>query len=101
MNSIDYLYPKERILDFSDCQYLGEVHQIIKYVLELPDFYGQNLDALWDSLTGIMYLPANIRIIFKPQKSMSVEFLRGVEKIIEVFKEAEQEFGQIKVTVER
>lgn len=44
----------ERILDFSDFQYLGEVHKIIQEKLELPEWYGENLDALWDALTGIM-----------------------------------------------
>ena len=30
MNTIDYLYSKDRVLDFSSCKYLGEVHEIIK-----------------------------------------------------------------------
>lgn len=101
MNSIDYLYPKNRVLDFSNCKYLGEVHKIIKDELELPDFYGENLDALWDSVTGIMYVPANIKIIFKPETKPSADLANAVEEIISVFKEAEEEYGQIKVTAER
>ena len=64
MNNIDYLYSKDRVLDFSNCKYLGEVHELIKKELELPEFYGCNLDALWDAVTGLMYVPANIKIIF-------------------------------------
>ena len=63
MNTIDYLYSKDRVLDFSSCKYLGEVHEIIKTELELPDCYGANLDALWDAVTGLMYVPANIKIM--------------------------------------
>ena len=64
MSNIDYLYSKDRVLDFSNCKYLGEVHELIKKELELPEFYGCNLDALWDAITGLMYVPANIKIIF-------------------------------------
>ena len=28
-------------------------HELIKHQLELPDYYGKNLDALWDMLTEI------------------------------------------------
>ena len=54
MGNIDYLYSKDRVLDFSKCKYLGEVHELIKKELELPEFYGCNLDALWDAITGLM-----------------------------------------------
>ena len=30
MNTIDYLYSKNRTLDFSSCKHLGEIHEIIK-----------------------------------------------------------------------
>ena len=90
----------ERILDFSDCQYLGEVHQIIQKKLELPAWYGENLDALWDALTGIMYVPASIKIIYKPKKIASVELSHEVCKIVEVFKEAVQEYNEFELSVD-
>ena len=36
-------------------------HKILKEKLELPDFYGENLDALWDCLTGFIELPVCIK----------------------------------------
>lgn len=33
------------------------LHEILKRDLELPDYYGANLDALWDCLTGWIDLP--------------------------------------------
>lgn len=39
-----------------------ETHLYIKRKLELPDYYGKNLDALWDLLT-IMSDPINIIIL--------------------------------------
>ena len=101
MSTIDCLYSKDRVLDFSSCKYLGDVHEIIKEELELPEFYGCNLDALWDAITGIMYVPANIKIIFKPETAASHKLVDEIEKIISVFKEAEQEYNQIKLTVEK
>ena len=38
------------ILDFSACKYLGEVHKILKSKFGLPEYYGENWDALWDCL---------------------------------------------------
>ena len=38
------------ILNFSNCKHIGEIHQIIKKGFDLPDYYGENLDALWDCL---------------------------------------------------
>ena len=101
MNSIDYLYTKDRILDFSDCRYLGEVHELIKKELEFPSFYGSNLDALWDAITGLMYVPANIKIVFKPKKVTSKGLAEEIEKIISIFQEAEKEYNQIKLIIEK
>ena len=38
------------ILDFSKCKYLGEVHLMLKEKFGLPEYYGENWDALWDCL---------------------------------------------------
>lgn len=86
---------KDRYLDFTDCTTLGEVHLLIKEVLELPDFYGENLSALWDSLTGIMYVPANITIKKSSTKSLNSE----MDEIIGIFNRAKKLYGEIILTV--
>jgi len=99
MNTI-FDYPcKERILNFSQCKYLSEVHHIIQQELELPDWYGRNLGALWDSLTGIMYTPAEVTIIYNPNckdEALAAE----IDKMIEIFKSAAEEYGEIVVHVQ-
>nr|WP_319487543.1 barstar family protein [uncultured Caproiciproducens sp.] len=100
MNCTKYFIPKQRVLNFSKCQYLGEIHQVIQRELELPEWYGQNLDALWDSITGIMYVPVDITIIFKPETQKSEELASEISKIIDVFKEAAQEYNEITLRVE-
>ena len=101
MNAIDYLYPKDRVMDFSSCKYLGEIHEIIRNELELPEWYGANFDALWDAVTGFMYVPANIKIIYKPETKASQSLSEEVEKIISLFIEAREEYGQITVIIEK
>jgi len=86
---------KLRMLDFSACKYYGEIYQAIKAGLELPEWCGENLDALWDSLTGIMYVPAEITI----KKCKRKNLLKTVEEIIDVFKRAEEAYHEITVKV--
>lgn len=90
----------EATLDFSDCDYLGEVHKIIKEQLNLPEWYGCNLDALRDCLTGIMQAPANIKIVFRPDKKSTLALSDEIQRIIEVFKEAADEYGEIQLFVD-
>jgi len=90
----------EVTLNFSDCDYLGEVHNIIREQLNLPEWYGCNLDALWDCLTGVMQTPANIKIVFKPEKKSTLALSDEIQRIIEVFKEATDEYGEFQLAVE-
>lgn len=87
---------KIRNLDFSECRYLGEMYEVIKNELELPAWFGANLDALWDAITGIMYTPAEIRISRTVGRS---ELLLDVDEIIAVFREAEEKYHEISVIV--
>ena len=87
---------KVRNLDFSECQYLGEIYEIIKNELELPEWFGANLDALWDAVTGIMYTPAEIRICKTVARS---NLLPEVEEIIALLQEAEEKYHEISVVI--
>ena len=55
MNISDYNAFKEITenpvkLDFSKCRYIGEIHLMLKEKFGLPEYYGENWDALWDCL---------------------------------------------------
>ena len=39
------------ILDFSEIKTVLELHQYLREVFSLPDYYGNNMDALWDCLS--------------------------------------------------
>ena len=89
---------KERFLDFSDCVYIGEIYAVIKRELELPEWCGENLDALWDSITGIMYTPASIKLKAVTGRK---ELERYIDDIAALFREAEEKYHEITVTVEK
>ena len=48
------------ILDGKDFKTKEELHKVLKEELELPEYYGENLDALWDCLTGWIDLPMEV-----------------------------------------
>ncbi len=58
-----YQYKERYTLDFSKVTGMDEVHQIIKEELDFPDYYGRNMDALWDCLTDMVGDPLHIELI--------------------------------------
>ncbi len=83
-------------IDFTECRYIGELYRELKKKLELPDWCGENLDALWDALTGIMYTPAEISV----KKSTAwQEIQEYADSIVEVMQEAESKYLEITVRI--
>lgn len=83
-------------VNFSDCRYVGELYLELKQKLELPDWCGENLDALWDALTGIMYTPADISVT---KTTAGKDIQDHANAIVAVMQEAEQTYREITVTV--
>ena len=81
-------------LDFSQCSTWGEIYATIKRELELPDWCGSNINAFWDALTGIMYVPAEITV---SKKVANKELDSVVAQIIAAMYEAEHTYHEIKV----
>jgi ribonuclease inhibitor len=55
-------------IDFTGAKQEDDLHRIIKESFQrsvegFPDFYGENLDALWDCLTGFIETPVEIVLI--------------------------------------
>ncbi len=86
---------KTIVIDFSKCKYPLDLHNEIKEKLELPEWYGNNLDALWDMLTGFIETPITITVTFKPETQAAENLRESVLKIIEIFKEASEEDEEI------
>ena len=81
-------------LDFSECNTIMELYAVIKKELELPDWFGENLSAFWDSLTGIMYVPAEITVKYR---LCDPELHEYIQRLIGIMRRAEERYGEIKV----
>ncbi|WP_046215261.1 barstar family protein [Paenibacillus wulumuqiensis] len=81
--------------EFSTIQ---ELHEQLKEKLELPEFYGGNLDALWDCLTGMIELPLELHWT---NYGVSQERLGDqAERVRSLLEEAEEEGIGFRVVVQ-
>ncbi|KMQ16263.1 barstar family protein [Bacillus mycoides] len=64
------------------------LHKILKDQLDLPDYYGENADALWDCLTGWIDTPVKIEWeFFRESKKMLGSY---ADLILETFQDAQK-----------
>ena len=95
---------KKVFLDFSNVKYVAEFHRIIKKSFQqsvegFPDFCGENLNALWDVLTGFIELPVEISVT-GIDNIKNINLRDYAYEIVEVFEEAGvEEEGAIKVNI--
>ena len=72
-------------LDFSNVNYINEVHEIIKEGLDFPDYYGRNWDACWDCLTDMVGDPLHIELVgFEKVQS---KFPRDAKIMLDILKD--------------
>lgn len=71
------------ILDFTGCRYLGEIHKIIKEQFGFPEYYGENLSALWDCLDN--YCDYNLHVYIRGLSDLPEEFGEYINKIWKIF----------------
>ena len=79
------------ILDFSKCKYLGEIHQLLKEKFGLPEYYGENWDALWDCLDGLFYGQDEYLVKLKDFYSLEDELLEECKLMLKVFDDVHDE----------
>lgn len=54
-------------LDGSSLETIEQAHEALSDALELPPYYGRNLDALWDCLTAWVELPITVGWVDFPE----------------------------------
>ncbi|MFF2541747.1 CPCC family cysteine-rich protein [Kitasatospora sp. NPDC058063] len=56
--------PPHRItVDVGSVRRENDLHTVLKRELRLPAFYGMNWAAFWDSITGLVAMPAELRFV--------------------------------------
>lgn len=67
----------------------AQVHDYLKEILEFPEYYGKNLDALYDCLTDLEDIEITITA---PDENGAI-----FQKVLRIFKAANRENGALKV----
>lgn len=75
------------VLNFSEAETEQDIHRILKETLDFPEYYGNNLDALYDCLTD---LHEDTAVGFCQRRDDS-EAARYLRKAQQVFLDAEEE----------
>ena len=77
---------KEVYIDFVEIGDEEDFYTQLKEKLNLPEHFGDNLDALFDSITGDVELPLHIEFV-----NMSVDQLEIFEDLLTTLEEADEE----------
>ncbi len=83
-------------LDGKKMNSIEQAHKYISEKLQFPDYYGENLDALWDML-GEIFEPTVIELI--NAKDLKKNLGQDAESLIDVFLDAEEENENIEFEV--
>ncbi len=89
----------EVLIDGEQFRTVEEFHQLLREKLAFPEYYGMNLDALWDCLTGYVEPPLTIKWINfqESEKRLGSNYCA---KVIEIFRDAEEEVDDFQFQVD-
>lgn len=93
----DYvLLPREQVtLNLRRCRNLDDLYHELREKMEWDDFYGENLDALWDILTGMPYKGDDF-IILRPRRYTGADhgqnesITQYVDRVCGIFEKARE-----------
>ena len=80
---------KEIYIDFTEIGDYEDFYAQLKSKLDLPDYFGDNLDALSDSITGHVELPLHLEFV-----NMSVDQLETFEDLLTTLEDADDELDE-------
>ncbi len=85
----------EIILEEQDFTTLAEVHELLADQLDFPDYYGQNLSALWDCLGD---LDGDVRFLVSRDDSESAR-KEWFDRLVRVLSRADEQLDNIETIV--
>ncbi len=86
------------ILDFNGIMSLWTLHEYFKEVFNLPDYYGHNMDALWDCLDCSFEFPTTI--VLKNIEKIPSEMNEATEIMLELFEDLQRDNEKVTVQIE-
>ena len=84
---------EEKIIDCTKIKTREDLHRIFRETLSFPDWYGNNLDALYDCLTSITEQTHITLLHFDPLDQMYSGFQ-------DVFQDAQEANPRLLITIE-
>ena len=84
---------KEIYIDFVNIGDYEDFYTELKSKLELPEYFGDNLDALSDVISGELEMPLHIEFV-----NMSVEQLETFEDLLTTLEDADDELDDFTFT---
>ena len=75
----------ELMLDLSACRDRAGIYAVLRREMEWQDWYGSNLDALWDVLSGLEHRGSRFRLVMPPPDAEIAPYANLVR---ETFREA-------------
>lgn len=84
---------KNFTLDFTEVKTYWEMHECFKTAFHLPDYYGHNMDALWDCL--YCCYDENTTIYVKNCAEVPAQLQSEVELMKELFQELHEKDGVV------
>ena len=85
-------------LDFTKSKYVSEIHNVLKDGFVFPDYYGNNLSALWDCLRNYDF-DNNIMISIIGTSKVPDELREYMGKILNIFSRVHQEEPNIRFEI--
>lgn len=85
-------------LDFEGIKTPWDLHEYFKTVFQLPDYYGRNMDALWDCLYYSFEFSTTITL--KNVSAIPAEMQETVKVVLELFADLQREDKKVTVIVE-
>lgn len=85
-------------VDFSNIRYFDQVHKTLKKTFNFPEYYGENLSALWDCLDGDD-CPHGKKIEINGIEHLNKKFNGYGEKIKKIFEDLPKEYGNEDIEV--
>ncbi len=79
----------EVYIDFANIGDYEAFYEQLKSKVELPEYFGDNLDALYDAITGGLAMPLHIEFV-----NMSVDQLESFEDLLTTLEDAEDELEE-------
>ena len=88
------------IIDGKDVTRIEVLHRILKDELDFPDYYGENLNALWDCLTGWIEFP--LTLVWKNFETSQKELGSDADDVLRILKKAQEELdGEFFIQIEQ